>query len=68
MSDDRSPSQSKISPATLRRQERQAAALRENLRKRKEQARDRRQPEPTSHETAVGTAEGVAGNDADGHA
>ena len=33
-------------PKQPTRQERQAAALRENLRKRKEQARERRQPEP----------------------
>ena len=33
-------------PKQPTRQERQAAALRENLRKRKEQARERRQPDP----------------------
>jgi hypothetical protein len=42
MSNDQSPPRS--TPQS--RQERQAAALRENLRKRKEQARERRQPDP----------------------
>jgi hypothetical protein len=33
-------------PSVVSRQERQAAALRENLRRRKEQARERREAEP----------------------
>ena len=39
-------------PKQPTRQERQAAALRENLRKRKEQARERRQPDPPPALTA----------------
>jgi hypothetical protein len=43
MNSDQPPSRP---PSTVSRQERQAAALRENLHRRKEQARERRQAEP----------------------